>query len=321
VTRLRVHWRMIEAGDSGVQPTDGAAGVRASAYPIVEAQVRFCRLAEDRGIDSVLVNFHYYEPDPFLLASAVGARTERMRFMLAYRSGLMSPTMFVQQTNTLAALIDGRLSFNIVAGFSPTEQRMYGDQLGHDNRYARTAEFLTVCQALWRREKPVDFAGEYYQIDQGWVETPFLAPDRQVPELYIGGRSEQAQSLTADQGSCWLTFAEAPDQLRPEVARITAAGKQVGVRGTVVCRPTHREAVDRAHQLAAEVEAPAELRYTKSGSDSVMFQHMTALAKNDDWLTPYLWTGLMRPTAWPPSRWWATRTRSPRRCWTTAGSA
>lgn len=291
---LRVHWRMVEGGDSGIEPAGGADGIRPAALPIVDEQATFCRLAEDRGLDSVLVNFQYYEPDPFLIAGAVGPRTERMRYMLAYRSGLMSPTMFVQQTNTLSALIGGRLSFNIVAGSSPTEQRMYGDQLAHDDRYARTGEFLAICRALWRREKPVDFAGEHYQIEQGWIETPFLAPERSEPELYISGRSAQAQQLATEHGSCWLTFADAPDQLRAGAARVTAAGTAVGLRATVVCRPTHREAVDFARQLAADAAVPDELRYAKSGTDSVLLQVMSGVASESRWLTPYLWTGLMR---------------------------
>src|SRR4029077_9645182 len=103
----------------------------------------------------------------------------QIKFMVACRPGLITPTLFVQQVNTLSTLIGGRVSINIVAGHTPNELRYYGDSLPHDERYARTDEFLTICRAFWARgeDGEVDFEGRHYRIDRGRLNTPFLAPE------------------------------------------------------------------------------------------------------------------------------------------------
>src|SRR5215510_655346 len=107
----------------------------------------------------------------------------------------MQPATFVQQVNTLSGLIGGRIALNIVAGSSTAEQRGYGDFLEHDERYDRAYEFLTICQAFWRNDGEVTFDGKYWRIEGGRLLTPFVAPDRQSPEIYVAGHSEQAQQL------------------------------------------------------------------------------------------------------------------------------
>ncbi len=97
--------------------------------------VRFARQAEESGIDSVLISFSRYEPDPLLVACALGRETERLKYIVAFRSGLHQPGAFVQMVNTLSQLIGGRVSLNLVAGSSREEQHGYGDFLAHDERY------------------------------------------------------------------------------------------------------------------------------------------------------------------------------------------
>jgi alkanesulfonate monooxygenase len=80
-----------------------------TGLPDIKSQVEFCRSAEACGIDSLLVAFGYYMPDPILLSAALGLATERIKLMIAYRSGVASPVQFVQQLNTLSALICGRV--------------------------------------------------------------------------------------------------------------------------------------------------------------------------------------------------------------------
>ena len=118
----------------------------------MEGWVHFARHAEEAGIDSVLISFSRYEPDPFLVSCALGQATSKLKFIIAYRSGLMQPTTFVQQINTVSALVQGRVALNIVAGSSTHEQHGYGDYLAHDERYARAEEFLDVCNSFWRAE-------------------------------------------------------------------------------------------------------------------------------------------------------------------------
>src|SRR5262249_25135953 len=162
----------------------------------------FARKAEEAGIDSVLISFSRYEPEPLLVSCALGRATTKLKFIAAFRSGLMQPASFVQQINTLSGLIDGRISLNIVAGSSSVEQHGYGYFLAHDERYARAEEFLAVCNSFWRTEGEVNFHGKYYRVEHGRIHTRFLAPDRSAPEIYVSGHSEPSEQLAHAQGSC-----------------------------------------------------------------------------------------------------------------------
>ncbi len=164
---LRFHWRLPYAGEGfGISRADQLTAA-AIGLPDPKVQAYFCRKAEESGIDSLLLYFGFAKPDPILLAATLGQETQKIKFIIAYRSGLFAPTMFVQQLNTLSALIQGRLLLNIVAGYSPEEQRAYGDFLSHDERYERTDEFLAICHALWSQNGEVNFNGKYYQIEKG----------------------------------------------------------------------------------------------------------------------------------------------------------
>src|SRR5688500_809858 len=132
---LRFHWRLPQGGEQTNASRAYQASRAESGLPDLDAQVPFCRVAEECGIDSVLIDFAWSKPDPILLAAALGIATTKVGFIIAHRSGLMGPASFVQQLNTLSALIGGRFSLNIVAGHSPEEQRGYGDRLPHDERY------------------------------------------------------------------------------------------------------------------------------------------------------------------------------------------
>ena len=204
---LRFHWMFPKGGEVGMktaQETSRVATTKAgsaAALPDMEGWIRFARCAEEAGIESVLLSFSRYEPDTIFVACAVGQATKKLKFIVAYRLGLMQPATFVQQINTLSGVIGGRVSLNVVAGSSMVEQRGYGDFLEHDERYARAEEFLNVCRSFWSNNGPVNFSGKYCRVEHGKLFTPFLAPDRKAPEIYVSGHSEQAQHLALTQGS------------------------------------------------------------------------------------------------------------------------
>jgi alkanesulfonate monooxygenase len=263
-----------------------------ASRPDMEGWERFARAAEAAGIESVLISFSRHEPDPMLVSCALGQRVDRLRFIVAYRSGLISPASFVQQLNTLSTLVAGRIALNMVAGSSRAEQYAYGDFVEHDRRYARTDEFLEVCQAFWRdRNAKVNFDGKFYRVQQGQFPTPFLASDRSGPEIYVSGHSEQAERLVLSRGGCWLRGADTPEKLEPIVARCKAVGVEVGLRLCVLCRPTKQEAVDAAEALVPHCERGMWGEGRESRDDSTMYRQSMALT--DRWLSPSLWTGLV----------------------------
>lgn len=285
-----------EVGMKTAQETSRVATTQAgsaAALPDMEGWTRFARCAEEAGIESVLLSFSRYEPDTIFVACALGQVTRKLKFIVAYRLGLMQPATFVQQINTLSGVIGGRVSLNIVAGSSPVEQRGYGDFLEHDERYARAEEFLKVCRAFWANNGEVNFSGNYCRIEHGKLYTPFLAPDRTMPEIYVSGHSEQAQHLALSQGSSYLRLIDTPEKLAPVVARFRDAGVEVCLRLCVVCRPTHEAARAAAEALLPPEEIERQERRILTTSDSKALKDALAAADNVGWLNRNLWAGLV----------------------------
>jgi alkanesulfonate monooxygenase len=287
---LRFHWRLPFGGETSGWTRAAQEDLPAIGLPDLAAQIHFCRQAETSGIDSLLTDFGFAKPDPILLSAALGMATEKINFIVAYRSGLLSPTTFVQQLNTLSALIAGRFSLNIVAGYSPQEQRSYGDFLSHDERYQRTDEFLSVCHAFWKGNGAVNFTGRYYQIENGKLSTPFVSVDRKSPEIFIAGSSPPAQKLALRQGSCWMRLADISERIRPEALRISAHGIDVGLRLSVICRSTKQAARDAARALLADLDTKEKEKEFVTSTDSSSIKATYALAK-EEWPTPTFWTG------------------------------
>lgn len=295
--KLKFHWRLPQGGERAGASRAEQNSLAATGLPDVDAQLAFCRAAEEAGIHSLLTDFGWAKPDPILLASALGLSTASIGFIIAYRSGLICPTSFVQQLNTLSCLIDGRFSLNVVAGHTPDEQHGYGDWLEHDERYERTDEFLAICRAFWSDARDVAARGSYYCLEHGRLNTPFRSSEeRQFPELFIAGSSPAARRLAVAQGTCWMQIAAAPAAIARDAGAVLDSGVELGVRMSVIARETRAEAL-RAARALIEESRPFDHRGAESSfvsaSDSSSVASAFAVAK-DEWLRPWLWTGAVR---------------------------
>src|SRR5262249_50802099 len=238
-------------------------------------------------------SFSRYEPDTFFIACAVGRETAKLKFIAAYRTGLMQPAAFVQQVNTLSCLIGGRVALNIVAGSSTAEPRGYGDFLEHDERYARADEYLEICNSFWAGGEGVDFDGKYCRVEKGKVLTPFVAPDRAAPEVYISGHSEQARQLALKRGSCWVRLIDTPENLSVPVAYFREHGVEVCLRLCVICRASMHDAIDAAMSMLPDETIGKQERGILSNSDSQTLKGALAAADNIGWLNRNLWAGMV----------------------------
>lgn len=298
-SRMRFHWSL-----PPVSATNQLRGVVSGPAPNIEEQLDFCRRADALGIDSMLLPIGYQRPDPVTLAGVFGAATENLRFMVAARSGVVSPTYFVQQINTVSAVTNGRVSVNVVLGHSSAELRYYGDFLDHDERYRRTDEFWTICDALWRQDFPVDFAGDYLRVEGATINNQFVSDERSRPEVYFSGSSKQATEITVAHGDSLLCIAEPPDELARRVRPALDEGVGIAIVCTQLSRPTRDEAVRAAYDIAsdaAERSTNAQLHFQRDKAESEGFVRAYELSERDSlWATPYLWSGLV-PYMGPPT--------------------
>src|SRR5215467_9213419 len=275
---VRFHWSLSQVGDKFRRAN---ATVDMKGLLSLETQIEFCRAAEESHIDSLLMAFGFTRPDPMVLSAALGMATKQIKFMIAVRPGVTSPTLFVQQINTVSALTNGRVYINIVTGHSPHELRYYGDSMEHDQRYERTDEFLDVCRAFWARNGEVNFQGKYYDIRNGRLNTPFVSAERSSPEVFLGGNSEHAEHLAIKHAHCLWRFADTPDNLRPLVPRITARGIEVGLLVSILVRPTREAAVRDACDMLQSLIAKQPQAFGKQfaqKTDSVAYRSTLELA-------------------------------------------
>src|SRR5713101_2110504 len=151
--KLRFHWVLPKAGEvTLIAPRTPPAAARyrreallgpsTAALPDMDGWTDFARRAEEAEIESVLIGLNSHEPDPLVISCALGQATRNLRFIVAYRAGLVQPTSFVHQVNTLSTLIQGRIAVNLIADKPTVEDRGYGDFLDQDERIERTREFL-----------------------------------------------------------------------------------------------------------------------------------------------------------------------------------
>lgn len=185
--------------------------------PELDDHVALCREAERNGIDSVLVRFDLAGPDPFAWSAALGRRTEAIRFLVACRSGVSSPTYWTQQVNTLAAVLGGRVGVLVETEWEPSQQLGYGDAISRDDWYARIDEFWQVCHGLWSGSEPVRLAGRHYQIDGATINAHFVSDDsRNRPEIYVGGPFRESLAFGRRHADCILVRDNSPDNGRDD---------------------------------------------------------------------------------------------------------
>ncbi|HEX7824878.1 MAG TPA: LLM class flavin-dependent oxidoreductase, partial [Mycobacterium sp.] len=116
------------------------------------------RAADRLGFEGVLTPTGTWCEDAWSTSAALLEQTDRLKFLVAFRPGLVPPTLAAQQAATFQRFSEGRLLLNIVSGGDDVEQRRFGDWLSHDQRYERTGEFLEIVRDVWRGQ-PVDYRG------------------------------------------------------------------------------------------------------------------------------------------------------------------
>jgi alkanesulfonate monooxygenase len=257
--------------------------------------------AADRlGYGGVLLPTGKSCEDSWVIASALATHTEKLKFLVAVRPGLQSPTVAARMVATLDRVSDGRLLINIVTGGNPVENKGDGLFLEHDARYELTEEFLTVFKRLLAGER-VTFEGKHIRIEDGNLLFP--AVQQPHPPLYFGGSSDKGSLVAARTIDKYLTWGEPPGQVGEKIRRVAElarqAGRQVsfGIRLHVIVRETSAQAWAAADELIRHLSDAeiAKAQATFASMDSVGQRRMTELhgGRRDRLeVSPNLWAGV-----------------------------
>ncbi|WP_329113780.1 LLM class flavin-dependent oxidoreductase [Streptomyces sp. NBC_01465] len=297
-----LHWFLPTGGDGrdpgGVTSVQGRTGAATRRTADVAYLAQVARAAEQAGFHSLLTPVGLGCVDPWILTAALTQHTERIGFLVAFRSGFASPTLIAQQADAFRRFAGGRLRLNVVTGGDPAEQRAYGDQLAHDERYARTDETMAVLRDLLDGKR-VDFEGAHLHIEGARLVDP--AVQHPVP-LYFGGASPAAEEVAARRADVQLLWGEPPAAVAERIARLRAKAPALryGLRLHIISRDTAAEAWAEADRILSGLDPDAvrasQERFARM--DSTGQARMTALhgGSADDTakltIAPNLWAGI-----------------------------
>jgi FMNH2-dependent dimethyl sulfone monooxygenase len=201
--------------------------------------------------------------DAWSTAAALAAVTERLEIMVAVRPTFHQPALLAKQAANIDRISNGRLSLNVVSSWWATEAKKYGIQFDqHDDRYARTSEWLDVVDGMWN-EPRFSYQGKYYGVDDAILEPKPVQRPR--PTIYAGGESPAAKALISRKCDAWLTHGDPPETIAAKVAdlrerreRLELPPMKFGAAGYAIVRGSEADA-------QREVERITEVREGTAG--------------------------------------------------------
>ena len=216
------------------------------------------RAAEDAGFVFALVPVGTTCEDAWLASAVVAARTEKLKFLVAMRPGFVAPTVAAKMSNTLDQMTRGRVLINVVTGGFPAELAADGDFTEHDERYARTQEFMQVVRQGVDGAETWSHEGRYYRIENGDVHpeaVPAAVARRSTSAAHRRRRRRSARrrptSTCSGASRCRWCASASPTCAR---ARRSSGGRCGSACASTSCvRETDAEARAAAEALVAEI--------------------------------------------------------------------
>jgi alkanesulfonate monooxygenase len=259
---VRLHWFLPTTGDDrdvvGVTARDSLQSRTTTRPPTLDYLAQVARAAESAGFEAVLTPTGSDCEDSWLTTAALLPQTTRLKFLVAFRPGVIAPPLAAQMTATYQRLSGGRLLLNVVTGSDADEQRAYGDFLSHDERYARTGEFLDLLRTAWSGD-PYDYEGAHYRVAGGRLRKP----PAELPPVFFGGSSQAALPVAAKYADTYLTWGEPPAAVAQKIGRVRelaeAEGRELsyGIRLHVISRDTAAEAWAEADRILDSLDPAA----------------------------------------------------------------
>jgi FMNH2-dependent dimethyl sulfone monooxygenase len=187
--------------------------------------------------------------------------TNTLELMVAVRPTFHNPALLAKQAANIERLGGGRLSLNVVSAWWSGEAKKFGVQFDeHDDRYARTSEWLEIVDRLWR-EDHFSFEGKYYK-----VEDAVLQPKpRRKPVIYAGGESERAKQVISTLCDAYVMHGDEPVRVKEKIddmkRRREATGLPpmiFGVAGYTIVRNSDAE-------VKREIERITDVKQSSAG--------------------------------------------------------
>jgi dimethylsulfone monooxygenase len=185
--------------------------------------------------------------DAWSTAAALAAVTETLELMIAVRPTFHLPALLAKQAANIDHISGGRVSLNVVSSWWSEEAKKYGVQFDqHDDRYARTSEWLDVVDTAWKQNH-FSYSGKYYSVQDLVLEPKPVSRPR--PTIYAGGESETAKELISQKCDAYVMHGDSPEKVTGKIRDLSERRERkglprmkFGVAGYAIVRENEQEA-------------------------------------------------------------------------------
>jgi dimethylsulfone monooxygenase len=220
--------------------------------------------------------------DAWSTAAALAAVTESLELMVAVRPTFHLPALLAKQAANIDHISEGRLTLNVVSSWWAEEAKKYGvhfDQ--HDDRYARTSEWLDVLDAAWKQDH-FSYSGKYYQVHDLVVQPKPVSKPR--PKIYAGGESEAAKELISQKCDAYVMHGDPPSHVARKILDMSRrrAGKnldrmQFGVAAYAIVRDSEAEAQEELQRITDVKQNAAGYKNYQDWLANTQLEHRVSL--------------------------------------------
>jgi alkanesulfonate monooxygenase len=248
------------------------------SQPSYAHSLEIVRQAEALNFEVALLAQHMINPmnndfdqlETWSASAALAQATHSIEIMGAVKPFFFHPAVLAKIALGIDAISNGRFSINLISGWYLTEMEQAGLEMrAHADRYRFTREWIRIVKALWDGET-VTFEGEWFNLNGLRLHPGPVAKPR--PPVYLGGESEPARALAADEADVYLINGRPVELIREIVADVSRRPRRqpeplrFGMAAFVIARPTEQEAQDEFEHLS-RLAAPDDYRKLMTGVD------------------------------------------------------
>ncbi len=202
--------------------------------------------------------------DAWSTAAALAAVTSTQEIMVAVRPTFHSPALLAKQAANIDHISSGRLSLNVVSSWWREEAQKYGVGFEqHEDRYARTEEWLSVLNGVWDGDH-FSHSGHYYKVEDNVLQ-PKPVANRPRPLLYAGGESESAKELIARTCDGYVMHGDPPEKIGERIADMRARRERLGLPPLLFGAAAYSLVRDTEAEATAELERITDVKSSSAG--------------------------------------------------------
>lgn len=218
-----------------------------------EYNIKLAQAAEANGFEYALTQIRFtagygaeYQHESVSFSHALLAKTEKLKVIAAILPGPWKPVLAAKQLATIDYLTQGRIAINVVSGWFKGEFDAIGEPWPeHDQRYARSEEFIRSLKGIWTQDN-FSFDGKYYQF-QNYTLKPKPLQQPHI-EVFQGGSSRAARDMASRVSDWYFTNGNSVEEIEKQVQDIRSKAKanqhqvKIGVNAFIIARETEQEA-------------------------------------------------------------------------------